>query len=91
MVIIIVNVFILTSNINFVGFKVFREVVMKSIKLWDMTPYSPLSVNRRFGGTYLLSLQGQRNKFSKKLASKQVANLPWCHIQEYDNLNISFV
>jgi hypothetical protein len=27
---------------------------------------SPLSVNRRFGGTYCLYLQGRRNKFSKK-------------------------
>jgi hypothetical protein len=39
---------------------------MKSIIFWDMTPCSPLSVNRRFGGTYRLHLQGQRNKFSKK-------------------------
>jgi hypothetical protein len=38
-----------------------------------MTPCSPLSVNRRFEGTYRLHLQGQRNKFSKKPASKQVA------------------
>jgi hypothetical protein len=38
-----------------------------------MTPCSPLSVNRRLGGTYRLHLQGRRNKFSKKkIASKQV-------------------
>jgi hypothetical protein len=24
---------------------------MKSINFWDVTPFSPLSVNRRFGGT----------------------------------------
>jgi hypothetical protein len=47
---------------------------MKSIIFWDMTPYSPLNFNRRFGGTYLLHLHGQRSKFSKKSASKQVAN-----------------
>jgi hypothetical protein len=35
----------------------------KSIIFWDMTPCSPLSVNRRFGGTYRLHLQGRRNKF----------------------------
>jgi hypothetical protein len=40
---------------------------MKSINLWDITPCSPLSVNRRFGGSYLLHLQGRRNKFSKKV------------------------
>jgi hypothetical protein len=38
----------------------------------DMTPCSLLSVNRRFGGTYRLHLQGRRNKFSKKPARKQV-------------------
>jgi hypothetical protein len=57
-----------------VGFEVFTAVVMKGIIFWDMTPCSPLSVNRRFGGTYRLHLQGQRNKFRKKPASKQVAS-----------------
>jgi hypothetical protein len=38
---------------------------MKSIIFWDMTLYSPLSFNRRFGGTYRLHLQGRRNRFSK--------------------------
>jgi hypothetical protein len=36
-----------------------------------MTPCSPLSFNRRFGGTYRHHLQGRRNRFSKP-ASKQV-------------------
>jgi hypothetical protein len=31
---------------------------MKSTISWDMTPCSPLSVNRRLGGTYRLHLQG---------------------------------
>jgi hypothetical protein len=44
---------------------------MKSIIFWDMTPCSLLSCNRRFGGTYRLHLQGRRNNFSKKPASKQ--------------------
>jgi hypothetical protein len=48
---------------------------VKSIIFWDMTPCSPLSFNRRFGGTYRLHLQGGRNGFSKP-ASKQVAGLP---------------
>jgi hypothetical protein len=34
---------------------------LKSIVFWDMTPCSPLSFNRRFGGTYGLHLQGRRN------------------------------
>jgi hypothetical protein len=28
--------------------------------IWDVTPCSPLNVNRRFGGTYRLHLQGRR-------------------------------
>jgi hypothetical protein len=33
---------------------------MKSIVFWDITPCSLLKVNRRFGGTYRLHLQGRR-------------------------------
>jgi hypothetical protein len=44
---------------DYEGFEVFIAVVMKSIIFWDMTPCSPLSVNRRFGGTYRLFLQGR--------------------------------
>jgi hypothetical protein len=62
------------SLLFLVGFEVYTAVVMKSIIFWDMTPSSLLSFNRRFGGTYRLHLQGQRNKFSKKPASKQVAS-----------------
>jgi hypothetical protein len=47
------------------GFEVFTAVVMKSVISWDMTPCSPLSVNRRFEGTYRLYIQGRRNNFSK--------------------------
>jgi hypothetical protein len=32
---------------------------MKSIIFWNMTPCSPLSFNRRFGGTYRFHLQGK--------------------------------
>jgi hypothetical protein len=45
--------------------------MLKSIILWDLTPCSPLSFNRRFGGIYRLNLHGRRNSFSKP-ASKQV-------------------
>jgi hypothetical protein len=47
----------------YVGFEVFTVVVLKSIIFWDMTPCSPLSFNRCFGGTYRLHLQGRRNRF----------------------------
>jgi hypothetical protein len=41
-----------------VGFEVLTAVVMKSIIFWDIAPCGPLSVNRRFGGTYYLHLEG---------------------------------
>jgi hypothetical protein len=43
---------------------------MKSTIFWDITPFSPLSVNRRFGGTYRLHLQDRKNKFTKKACSR---------------------
>jgi hypothetical protein len=58
----------------YIGFEVFTAVVKKSNIFWDMTPCTPLSCARRFGGTYRLHLQDQRNRFSKP-ASKQVASL----------------
>jgi hypothetical protein len=54
--------------LNYIGFEVFTVVVMNSTIFWDITPCSLLSVNWRFGGTYRLHLQGERNKFSKKPA-----------------------
>jgi hypothetical protein len=55
--------------ILFVGFEVFTVVLMKSIIFWDMTACSPLSFNRRFGGTYRLHLQGRKVN-SAKAASR---------------------
>jgi hypothetical protein len=46
--------YIYISKNLFVGFEVLTAVVMESIIFWDITPYSPLSVNRRFGRTYSL-------------------------------------
>jgi hypothetical protein len=61
------------DKLEIIGFEVFTAVVMKSIIFWDMTPCSPPKVNRRYGGTRRLHLQGRRNRFSKP-ASKQVAS-----------------
>jgi hypothetical protein len=43
-----------------------RIQAKKSTIFWNITPCSPLSVNRSFGGTYRLHLQGRENKLSKK-------------------------
>jgi hypothetical protein len=45
---------------DFVGFEVLTAVIMKSAIIWDITPCSPLKVNRRFVETYRLHLQGRR-------------------------------
>jgi hypothetical protein len=45
---------------TFIGFEVLTPVVMKSSIFWDTTPHSPLKVNRLFGGTSLLHLQGRK-------------------------------
>jgi hypothetical protein len=49
-----------------IGFEVLTAAVMKRTIFWDIMPCSPLSVNRRFGGTCSLRLQGKENKLSKK-------------------------
>jgi hypothetical protein len=40
--------------------EVLTAVVMKSSIFWDITPRSPLKVNKRFRGTYRLHLQCRR-------------------------------
>jgi hypothetical protein len=51
-----------------VGFEVLTVVVMKNTIFWDITPCSPLKVNRRVGGTYRLDLQGQRINRARNLS-----------------------
>jgi hypothetical protein len=46
-------------------FEVLKAVVMKNTIFRDITPCIPLKVNRRFGGTYRLHLQGRRIRQAK--------------------------
>jgi hypothetical protein len=46
------------AEILSVGVEVLTAVVMKGTVFWDITPFSPLKVNRQFGGTCGLHLQG---------------------------------
>jgi hypothetical protein len=48
----------LKANCRSVGFEVLTAVIMKNFFFWDITPCSPLKVNRRSGGTYRFHLQG---------------------------------
>jgi hypothetical protein len=47
----------------------------KSSSFRDITPYSPLKTNRRFGGTCRLHLQGRRIKTIKKTRAKHVGSI----------------
>jgi hypothetical protein len=40
-----------------VGLEVLMTIVMKNSVFWDITPYSPLKVNRHFGGMCILHLK----------------------------------
>jgi hypothetical protein len=44
----------------YLRFEVLTAMVMKRFVFWDITPCSPLKVNRRFGGTCRIHLQGRR-------------------------------
>jgi hypothetical protein len=59
----------------YVRFEVFTAVTMKNAIFWDMAPCSSC-VNRRFGGTYRLHLQGRKirergTRVSRWLQSEQ--------------------
>jgi hypothetical protein len=55
----------------FVGFEVLTAVVMKRTVFWDITTCNPLKVNRRFGGTYRLYVQGRRIRRARNLLSRR--------------------
>jgi hypothetical protein len=56
--------YIIKYKYNFVAFEeVLTAVVMKSNIFWNITPCSPLKINRSFGGTYHLHLQGRKISF----------------------------
>jgi hypothetical protein len=78
---------LLNNNLNS---SMHRHIILILCRIWGchssdyeeynlrgLTPCSPLGFNQRFGGTYRLHLQGRRNKFSRKPASKQVASRIW--------------
>jgi hypothetical protein len=50
---------------------------MKSTVFWDITPYSLLKVNLRFGGTYRIHLQGRINRPRYQHESRWQAKSGW--------------
>jgi hypothetical protein len=68
---------------------------MKSTIFWDITPSTPLSVNRRSGGTYRLHLQG-RKKVQQETSVEAICSsetsvdtqrTTWCYIPEDGTLH----
>jgi hypothetical protein len=57
---------------------------MKTTIFWDIMPYSPLRVNRSFGGTYRLHLQG-----GKISGARNQRESRWQAEREVNNKNIS--
>jgi hypothetical protein len=49
------------NKINHVRFEVFTAVTMKNGVFWVVTPYGSCK-NRRFGGTWRLLHQGDKNR-----------------------------
>jgi hypothetical protein len=49
----------------------------KSTIFWDITPCSLLSVNRRFGGTYRLHLQGRRIGRARNQRASRSVDTQW--------------
>jgi hypothetical protein len=58
------------------GFKWRVRFLLKSSVYWDITPYIPMKVNRRFRGNQRFHLQGRRVSNAKKTSNKQPCSLP---------------
>jgi hypothetical protein len=73
-------------------------MLMSSI-FWDIMPCSPLKVNRRFGGTYRVHLQGQHQLVRQNITGKNANYFDLClfgygsqfwggpHVTEFDSQN----
>jgi hypothetical protein len=59
-------------KVKFVGFGVLTAVVMNVAIFWDIAPCSPY-VNRRFGETYHLHIQGRKTA-AKGTSEQQMAS-----------------
>jgi hypothetical protein len=52
---------VLANTVNFVRFEVFTALTMKNCVFWVVTPCGSCK-NRRFGGTWRLLHQGDKNR-----------------------------
>jgi hypothetical protein len=56
-----------TNWIQHVGFEVLTAAVMKKSIFWQITPGSPLEVNRRFGGTSSASTSQEKIRMKRSV------------------------
>jgi hypothetical protein len=61
---------------EYVGLEVLTPVVMKSAIFWDLTPCSPLKVNRSSGRTYRLHLQDRGISLARYHLESSLCLLP---------------
>jgi hypothetical protein len=67
------NMTLISITTTLVRFEVFTGVTMKNAVFWDMAPCSSC-VNRRFGGTYRLHLQGRKIREWRTSVSRWLAD-----------------
>jgi hypothetical protein len=60
------------------GFESLTTLVTKSSVFWDITPCSPLKINRRFGRTCHLHLQGRRISQARNQHESSACHLLSC-------------
>jgi hypothetical protein len=66
-----------------VGLQLVAAVVMTIFVFWDIMPFNLLKINRRFGGTCLLHLQGRisQGKNQHETGTKQL------HVLSFDPID----
>jgi hypothetical protein len=47
---------------------ILRNILKKSFDFWDITPRTPMKINRRFGGIFRLILQARKINQEKESA-----------------------
>jgi hypothetical protein len=72
------------NNSDHVRFEVFMVVTMKKAVFWDVAPCRS-GVNRRFGGTYRLHLQGRREIIRKSAREASVRDVKSSLVLEINN------
>jgi hypothetical protein len=77
---------------DFLRFEVLTAMTMQISIFFDITPYSPLKVNRRFGVTCLLHLQRRRIRQGRNQLEMSVdfQRTTWRYVSEDRTLHIDF-